>query len=339
MALAKQVEACVEACSPEGPHIREASAIEAYNVPLFEVPPMLDVRSRDDFLKSHVLCAVSIPLEDGPDEIRLLQRILDHDDEWSWCLQHPFFIVYDEATRGRAEWLAGVLRKVALQHAGSEEVDAEDRGGQLLRRLARQCQQLLFLAHQEFEEHFAFCCVGGENFASIGLFQDLGPLPRCALLKPRVFLGGRQVWLTPKLMSFIGVTHVAVNGDAWDAMNGTSGGGSQFERPVDVQGVRYLKCDVPDCEEDPDIPQVLAGVAQFLSTCAEEGGVSLVRIHGQSRSASAICAFLMLARRISVQVAWEAVQRAGVRLDERLVWWSALRSLEPGAGPAALPAA
>merc|ERR1719512_545792 len=93
----------------------------------------------------------------------------------------------------------------------------EDRSTQLLRRLARQCQQVLLLSQEEFQQHFAFCCTGGDDFsASTTFFDEMGPLPRCALLQPRIFLAGRQVWFKPGLLSTLGVTHVAVNGDSWD---------------------------------------------------------------------------------------------------------------------------
>jgi len=323
----------------EGPQIREASAIEAYNVPLFEVPPMLDVRARSTFLQSHVVCAVSIPAEDGPNEAQLLQRILDHDEEWGWCLQHPFFVVYDTSTRSRAEWLAETLRKVVFQYSQLPEGSSkeESRSIQLLRRLARQCKQVLFLDQAAFESNFAFCCTGGDDFsASTSFFDQVGPLPRCALPQPRIFLAGRQVFFKPALLSTLGVTHVVVNGDSWDVMDGTSGGGSQFDRPGDVEGIRYLKCDIPDRDDDPDLPQVLIGVAQFLAACAQEGGVALVRLHGQSRSASAICAFVMLARQLSVQAAWRLVEEAGMRLDARLVWWEALGKIADSTRVAAL---
>lgn len=346
MALLARPLAEAPGASAEGPGVREAAAIEAYNVPLFEVPPMLDVRSRDEFLKSHVVCAVSTPAEDGLDEAKLLSRILEHDDSWGWCLQHPFFVVYDETTRSRAEWLGSVLRKVVLQYQAEDcpmqgEDSTASRSFRLLRRLACQCKQILLLSYRDFEDSFAFCCTGGDNFSvSTRIFEEFGPLPRCALLQPRVFLAGRNVQMKPQLLAALGVTHVAVNGDAWDVMDGTSGGRSQFERSEDLQGVRYLKCDIPDRDDDPDIPQVLLGVAQFLISCADEGGSALVRIHGQSRTASAICAFVMIARGLSVEVAWRVVEEAGITIDKNLVWWGALQavaesSAQGGAGAAA----
>lgn len=341
MALARRGQEGPSAFEGEGvargPVVREASALEAYNVPLFEIPPMLDVRSAAEFAGSHVFCTVSAPQEDGPEEARLLERILEHDENWGWCLEHPFFVVYDDATRERAEWLVGVLRGAVLQYAAprrsedrenTAEAYTADRGTKLLRRLADQCRQILYLRHDAFQQHFPFCCAAGAGFASEGLFEKLGPLPRCAFLQPRVFAAGRQVKLTTELLQMLGVTHVVVNSDSWDAMDGTSGGGGTvLERPKDTPGVRYLKCEVPEEGDDPDIPEVLQGAAKFLASCAAEGGVGLVKMHGQSRSLSVLCAFLIVARGFSVDAAWRSLEEARIQFDSKLVWWEALRAL------------
>lgn len=319
--------------SSSGPSVREATALEAFNAPLFEVPPMIDVRCAAEFLKSHVICAVSAPAEDGHDEQRLMQRILDHDDEWGWCLQHPFFLIYDEASRERANWLASVLR--AAVSAQSEDTGAESasRGEQLLRRVAFQCRQILMLKHVDFAESFSYCCAEGSEFVAQALFDRVGALPRCAIAEPRIYLAGRQVKLSLELLNTLGVTHVVVNADAWDVMDSTSGGGTSGpnfqDRPQDVPGVCYLKCEVSDRNNDPDLPKVLEGVARFLAGCTAAGGVSLVQIHGQSRSASALCAFLMLTQSLSPEDALQTLKDVGIQIDAHLVWWDALRQLPP----------
>jgi len=329
--------------------VREASPLEAYNTPLFEIPPMLDVRSSDAFSRSHIACAVSVPSSDGNDEQKLLQRIMEHDEEWGWCLQHPFFIISDDSTRARADWLAGVLERVVsvLGTGDDDEPEATGRGPagrgqQLLGRLARMCKQVLLLRHEDFESNFPFCCASGEGFEASRLFEDLGPLPRCASLQPRVYLAGRQVSLTSRLLGTLGVSHAVVNADAMDVMDGTSGGGSTafanlVERPDDVQGVRYLKCDVHDRPDGPEIPQVLLGAAQFLAACAAEQGVSLVRLHGQSRSASAVCAWLVASQGLSVEASWRRLEvDAAIKLDRHLVWWDSLHSLAASVASRAL---
>merc|ERR1712217_735140 len=143
-------------------------------------------------------------------------------------------------------------------------------------------------------------------------------------------IAGRQVTLTPELLRTLGVSHVVVNADAFDVMDKTSGGnGNQIlpERSEDVVGLQYLKCDVCDRNDDPSLPHVLEGAARFLKTCAENGGVALVRMHGQARSVSVVCAFLMLMHDVSVDAAWKIVQEARFQLDPNLVLWDALRSL------------
>mmetsp|Transcript_132946 Transcript_132946/g.231050 ORF Transcript_132946/g.231050 Transcript_132946/m.231050 type:complete len:349 (-) Transcript_132946:299-1345(-) len=314
------------------PHVREATALEAFNAPLFEVPPMIDVRGTADFLKSHVMCAVSAPAEDGLEKPRLLQRILEHDEEFGWCLEIPlFFAVYDEVTRARASWLASILQGTVAAHAEHEGAEGTSQADKLLRRVASGCREILLLQHNDFAEAFGFCCSSGSEFAAPQFFDRVGSLPRCAFTKPRIYLAGRPVKLTPELLATLGVSHVVVNADSWDVMDSTSGGGALGpglqDRPKDVQGLLYLKCEVPDNSDDPDIPKVLEGVARFLATCAAQGGVSLVRIHGQSRSASALCAFLMLTQGLSPQDALQTLQKAAIKVDAQLVWWDALQQL------------
>jgi len=319
--------------SRAGPLVRDATSLEAFNTPLFEIPPMLDVRSHFDFIQSHVVCAVSAPAEDGFDEPTLLQRILDHDDIFGWCLQHPFYIVHDDRTLDRAEWLANVLCRAVVMHADMNLADDASRAERLLRRVGCQCRKVLFLRHGDFAQTFGFCCARGHEWDAAPFFDRLGALPRCALLHPRVYLAGRQVKLTHALLSSLRVTHVVVNADAFDVMDHTSGGGGSdvhgmpVDRSDDVPGLCYLKCEIPDHEADPDILPVLAGAARFLATCATQGGIGLVQMHGQSRSASLVCAFLMLTQGLTPEGAWRVVEEARIELDPNLLWWNALQKL------------
>lgn len=291
---------------------------------------MLDVRSDSEFCKSHILCAVSAPSGDGHDTHQLFRRILQHDDIYGWCLQHPFVIVYDESTSERVKWLVDVLTDAVAARAGLDGFDGADRSEQLLRRLSFQCKEILLLPHQRFADEFGFCCMAGDEWGAASVFERLGPLPRCALLQPPVFLAGRQVTLSEDMLRTLGITHVVVNGDFWDVMDGTSGGGSQrpFQtRHADVPGICYLKCDIPDREEDDNLLQVLEGTASFLQQCAAHGGRALVCMHGQSRSAAVVCAFVMESSSKSVNEAWEIFQEAHIQTDSNLIWWSSLQQL------------
>jgi len=316
---------------PQGsglPAVQEASSLEVYNIPLFEIPPLLDVRAHASFCNSHIVCAVSVPAEDGADQSKLFQRILDHDESWGWCLQHPFTIVYDDDSQERADWLVKVLCQTVQARASMSGFEGADNQEQLLRRLAFQCKRLLLIRHDDFQRAFGFCCASGPTWTATEFFDRLGPLPRCALLQPRIFVGGRQTKFTPQLLQELGVSRVVVNGDYQDIIEGTSGGAIAFaDRPLDVDGIRYLKCDVADVDEDPDLPRILEGAADFLAACLTDGSAGLVRVHGQSRSASVVVALLRLTRQLSVDGAWEILKNSGIRLDDRLLWWSALREM------------
>jgi len=117
-------------------------------------------------------------------------------------------------------------------------------------------------------------------------------------------------------------------------MDNTSGGGGRnglSDRSSDVEGVRYLKCDVPDRDASPDLQAVLEGAVAFLEDCAAQNGAAVIRVHGQSRGASLACAFLMGARGLSAEAAWEDLRAAGIQgLDRSLLWWDALCNLTPG---------
>mmetsp|Transcript_64353 Transcript_64353/g.140099 ORF Transcript_64353/g.140099 Transcript_64353/m.140099 type:complete len:93 (+) Transcript_64353:2-280(+) len=75
------------------------------------------------------------------------------------------------------------------------------------------------------------------------------------------------------------------------------------------------------------MPRVLEGAARFLMSCEALGGVGLVRLHGQSRSAAVLCAFLIVSRGLSVDQAWSRFQEAKIEVDPALVMWDALRHL------------
>eukprot|EP00929_Paragymnodinium_shiwhaense_P017010 TRINITY_DN12586_c0_g1_i1.p1 TRINITY_DN12586_c0_g1~~TRINITY_DN12586_c0_g1_i1.p1 ORF type:complete len:362 (-),score=42.92 TRINITY_DN12586_c0_g1_i1:76-1161(-) len=317
---------------PDGaglPAVRETTPLEVYNIPLFEIPPLLDVRAHSSFCASHIVCAVSVPAEDGLDPSKLFQRILDHDEEWGWCLQHPFTIVYDDDTQERADWLARLLCQTVQTRTGLSGFDGADNQERLLRRLAFQCKRLLLLRYDDFKSAFGFCCTAGPTWTATEFFERLGPLPRCALLQPRIFIGGRQTKFTPQLLQELGISRVVVNGGYWDILDGTSGGASAgapgrpvdaaiafADRPSDVDGISTAPCST-----------ILEGAANFLAGCLTDGSAGLVRVHGQSRSASVVVALLRLTRQLSVDAAWEILLRSGIRLDGSLVWWNALREM------------
>jgi hypothetical protein len=318
-------------CAPD---VREASPLEVFNIPLFEVPPMLDVRSATEHQKSHILCAVSVPSEDGLDAKQLLQRILAHNEEYGWCLHTALVIVYDDATSERAKWLVELLTQTVVARADVDVCgdSGSSCGEHLLRRLSQACKKILLLSHQRFAEAFGFCCMGGVAWEAPTFFDRLGgPLPRCALLQPLVFLAGRQVNMTKEMLELLGITHIVVHADSLDVMDGTSRGDSQRpfqERHPDVPGICYLKCDIPDRADDPHLVHVLEGTGRFLQQCEEDGGVAAVWVHGQSRSAAVVCAFLMVSRNVSVNGAWEIFREAQVETDARFVWWDALERLQ-----------
>lgn len=295
---------------------------------------MLDVRSTSEHRKSHILCAVSVPSEDGLDAKQLLQRILVHNDEYGWCWHSALVIVYDDATSERAKWLGEVLTQTVVARADVDDCgDADSSSGEhLLRRFSLACKQILLLSHQKFAEAFGFCCMGGCAWEATNFFDRLGsPLPRCALLQPLVFLAGRQVNMTEEMLKTLRVTHIVVHADSWDVMDGTSRGDSQRpfqDRHPDVPGICYLKCDIPDRADDPDLVQVLEGTGRFLQQCEEKGGVAAVWVHGQSRSAAVMLAFLMLSRNVTVHGAWEIFQEAQIQTDRSLIWWDALERLQ-----------
>lgn len=331
-----------------GPEVRKATPMEIFNVPIFENPPMLDVRAQEAFVRSHIVSAVSVPAEDEYQAEALFRRIVDHDDNFGWMLQFPVVVVFDESTLERKDWVIQMLLEAIEARSGLQGFDGADQSERLLRRLAFQCRQILWLRHGDFAEAFPFCCASGAEWSSAAFFEKFGPLPRCALLEPRIYLAGRQVTLTQEMLELLGVTHAVVNGDALDVLDGTSGGQggrpNPFqERPADAEGVRYLKCDVPDHEFHEDLPQVLAAAARFLAAHAAagggaplqggRGGAGLVRLYGQSRSASVVCAYLVLMRQLSLTEAWQVLEETGIQLDQRLVWWEALRRL-PAPAPA-----
>merc|ERR1711924_222929 len=102
------------------------------------------------------------------------------------------------------------------------------------------------------------------------------------------------------------------------------------ERHADVPEVCYLKCDIPDRQDDPNLQQVLEGAAQFLQSCKEQGGIAIVRMHGQSRSAAVICAYLIMYRQMSADAAWTTFAKARIKVDPQLVWWEAMKQLQHG---------
>mmetsp|Transcript_3740 Transcript_3740/g.9541 ORF Transcript_3740/g.9541 Transcript_3740/m.9541 type:complete len:344 (-) Transcript_3740:108-1139(-) len=317
-----------------GPETRIGSAMEVFNIPLFEIPPVLDVRSAEDFRDSHIMCAVSLPLEEASDLEHTLHRIVNHSSQFGWDSFTTVTVVHNEKTSGRAEQFVQLLNaQICEQSQRYSELQQDFSDVQrLLVRMRHMCKRLLLLSHDDFASTFPQCVIQGDvPFGeALELVEKLGPLPRCVMTYPRLYVAGRQVCITERLMRFLGTTHMVANADWDDVHHGTTGGRSSDplqERPADVSGVRYLKCDITDKGQDQDTIDVLRGAAEFLDDCQQMDGVGLVSMHGQSRGTAVVCAYLIAIRGHSVSEAWAVIERSGMEVDTCKLWWSALQNL------------
>mmetsp|Transcript_56175 Transcript_56175/g.103943 ORF Transcript_56175/g.103943 Transcript_56175/m.103943 type:complete len:349 (-) Transcript_56175:86-1132(-) len=317
-----------------GPEVRTGKALEVFNIPLFEIPPVLDVRPTDEFRDSHIICAVSLPLEEASDLGNVLQRIVDHSNQFGWDSFSTVTVVHNEKTKERAERFVQLLHAQICQQSerySDLQMDLSE-VQRLVVKMSHMCKRILLLGHEDFELTFPQCVIHGDvPFGeAMRLIEELGPLPRCVMTCPRLYVAGRQVRITERLMRFLGTTHMVANADWADVHQGTTGGRSSDpfqDRPVDVQGVRYLKCDIADAGSDEDAIEVLRGAADFLDGCEQGSGVGLVSMHGQSRGTAVICAYLIAIKGHSVSEAWAVIENSMMAVDKHKLWWSALQHL------------
>ena len=294
------------------PACQAVSPADVFNLPLFSYFFVLDVRPHAAYVAGHCHGAFNLPPPSsgsfgtaGTDDTRehdllvLLRAII----EQGMSPDHVTPVVLigdptDPASVGMAAWLSNRLArlKTALPAAAAPPAAAADGLPQLDEFLQSSLTRLLHALSQPTTEVW-WLTGGAEAFAAAfpsevttggWLEPDVasGPVPRS--ITPQLLLGSRNAPADAALLATFGVTHViCAAADSFVPF-------SIIDEPVPANSdVVYLRCSVTDSNAQ-DMGPCFRAAASFIDAAIAGGGTVLVQLHGRSRSASVVLAWMIL---------------------------------------------
>jgi len=326
----------------------EKSAAEVFNLPLFEGFLVFDLRQPDYFQQGSILSSVSFHGDDE-DEDHVLQqlgdvisRAVDNGVFSRDTNVSPVVFVTDScpATQRFSERLIRHLiqhktkmvpaQKGEEKEEQEEEEEEESKQGQhnekkwlkcavnhLLRRLFNDCQEIWCVDFNSFATRFPLLVSSCHNT------DFWHPTPHCAVENgpnSSVFLGSRAFNPTEQNLRGLRITHVVTHNPE---MQTQLFGNAVLQQQ---KGLNFLVCDIPD-KSDTDMQACWDTCVQFVQRAITEGGSVLVQLHGRSRSASVVLAYLMANHRIPFQKALVELRNIApnLRLDEKLIFCEQLQ--------------
>eukprot|EP00054_Salpingoeca_dolichothecata_P006335 m.38035 g.38035 ORF g.38035 m.38035 type:complete len:232 (-) comp16395_c0_seq1:23-718(-) len=207
-----------------------------------------------------------------------------------------------------------------------------------------------------FNDQFPFLC--GPDIS----MRNMVPLPH--LVTPFIFLGSRAFDPTLAALKMLGVTHVVTHGteqtketnlfadesvvqqqlvhhrhpqsepqrqpqpQPQSQPSGPTPFQSIFNRDLPTENdIVYLRCELVD-DNDQEMREAFLAAATFISEARDNGGRVLVQVHGRSRSAAIIIAYLIRAEQMSYFGAYERVLSCAPAIDGTLIYADQLRQLE-----------
>lgn len=310
---------------------RWVSPEDVFNLPLYEHHLVIDIRRDQEYQKGHIVSAVSYPsppreCTEKEREQTLFAFVRSYVEQYARPENPNPVVIYGDdqlETQSHAEWLSAKLctlkneRKsiVSDGSSGTDEEHPYDGFEFFCETLAAGTREIWVLegGYTAFRSQYGFLCGNVE-------FTDLHPLPH--QINGHLFLGSRVVPLNTGCLSQLGVTHLIVS----DA---------QEIEWQELEGVQVLRCAAKDVDSERMAP-VWSSCVEFIEDARRCGGRAMVMLHGRSRSASVVMAYLVRTGGLSVDLAWEVVvSKCWHLVDKSLVYFEQLKEWaeqEGGAG-------
>ena len=283
------------------------SPADVFNLPLFSYFFVLDVRPAEAYVAGHCHFAFNLPpppsgssdtqRDDGL--LRLLQAII----EQGMAPDHVTPVVLigdptDPASVGMAAWLSNRLARLKTEAASAAQAaPAAARDGlPPLDEVSQSSLNRLLAALSQPTTEVWWLTGGAEAFAAafpsetttgpwLAPHVASGPVPRS--ITPQLLLGSRNAPADAALLATFGITHVVCAAAASFVRH------SIIDAPVPANpDVVYLRCSVADANAQ-DMGPCFRATASFIDTAIAGGGTVLVQLHGRSRSASVVLAWMM----------------------------------------------
>ena len=303
----------------EGPTLRWVSPLDIFNLPLYESYLVIDTRSADAFSRASIATAVSYPAPGDPEvtEEERKRRLYVFAKGYASEFYRPEnanpVVIYGDAGTVHAHWLATKLSYLQVQRKsltvyqrqGVEEKESFDPLEHFCHTVADRVKEIWLLegGYQAFQEEYPFLC---GNIAT----EDMFPVPH--QIDTGLFMGSRVVPLTQDCLLKMRITHMIVSCH-------------QELELKQLEGIELLSCDIHDSNTEEMSPCWTAS-CQFIKEARQKGGRVLVILHGRSRSASIILAYLINEFKMDFPAAWETLtKRCWHLIDRSLVYEEQLR--------------
>lgn len=307
---------------------RWVSPEDLFNLPLYEHHLVIDIRREEEYQLGHIVSAVSYPSPPRECSEKERERTLA-DFIRSFVEQYvrpenpnPVVIYGDDRleTHSHAEWLSSKLcslkndrkRIVVYDQSNTEEERSYDSFEFFCETLADATNEIWVLegGYAAFQSLYGFLCGNVE-------FTDLYPLPH--LINRHLYLGSRVVPLKASCLSQMGVTHLIVSD-------------YQEIEWEELEGIHVLRCAVRDSNTE-QMGACWSSCVKFIEEAQGSGGRVLVLLHGRSRSASVVMAYLIRTACKSAELAWELVtSKCWHLIDKSLVYFDQLKEWEEREG-------
>jgi len=280
--------------------INKVSAEAIFNLPLFELFFVIDTRSVEEYKEGHIASSYSFPAFDvscnNEEKMQQLSSFLSMISQDGSPERYTPIVFYGEGDGERLEkfvvWMRDSLHElqqknltmVLYSYSNKHGIVIEDDYNafqNLCQSLIRYAQELWVLegGYEAFKKSYPFLC-GNINTS------EMFPLPH--QIEHNLFVGSRAFELTSNSLSLFNITHVVIHKTA---------------TCVRIPGVHYLECEVSD-DDNENMENCFVSANQFMKTAHQEGGRVLVFVHGRTKSAYIILAYLILSKHMTLETGW-----------------------------------
>ena len=305
--------------------IQAVAPVAVFNLPLYEHYLVIDTRSEVEYQAGHIATSVSFPFprsscSENEKEAILIQFAKDYATEYCRPENPNPVVIYggkeNAESLSHAKWLGEKLQALQQQRKivaipGSHDSDpnsAYDPLETFYQTVADRVKEIWILegGYESFRYNYPF--LSGQV-----LFEDMYPTPH--QITCQLFLGSRVLPMTRHVLKQINVSHIIVSEYQdldWFELN-------DFET---------LRCEVRDSNQANMLP-LWEICCNFIDNAITSSGRVLVILHGRSRSASIILAYLIKKLGLEFEGAWENLcKNCWHLIDRSLVYETQLREWE-----------
>ena len=312
--------------------VKTVSPDAVFNLPLYEHYLVIDARSIGEYEDGHVATSVSFPFppetcsedecSEDEKERRLVRFAMDYATEYCRPENPNPVVIYggreNVESLSHAKWLGKKLQDlqqqrkiVAIPEAQPASMEGPDSYNPLetfYQTVADRVKEIWILegGYEAFLNDYPFLCGDVK-------FEDMHPTPH--LITRQLFLGSRVIPLTANVLKQINITHVIL---------------SEYQDVdwFELNNFQTLRCEVRDSNQENMLP-CWEACCDFVDSAVTVNGRVLVIVHGRSRSASIVLAYLIKKLGLGFEASWEFLCKSCWHLiDRSLVYETQLREWE-----------